>query len=70
MKNKFSKEFPNIGAPASRALSSLGIKSLSDLHKYTEKDLLSLHGFGPRALSLLNEALKSGSLPEIRKDRK
>lgn len=70
MKNKFSDEFPNIGAPASRALSNIGIKTLSDLHKYTEKELLSLHGFGPKALRLINEALKAKSLREIRRERK
>ncbi len=52
--------FPKIGAPAERAFASAGIKKLSDLTKWTEKDLLSLHGMGPKALGILKSALKSG----------
>jgi predicted Fe-Mo cluster-binding NifX family protein len=55
---KFDGEFPNIGAPALRALNNEGITKLSDLAKYTEKELLALHGFGPKALEILREALK------------
>ena len=57
MKNKFGEEFPYIGAPAFRALDSAGIEILTDLTKYTEKELLALHGFGPKALRLLTERL-------------
>jgi len=62
MKGKYSKEFPNIGAPAFRALDSIKIQSLSDLTKFSEEELLALHGFGPRALRLLHEALKEKGL--------
>lgn len=62
MKNKFSEEFPFIGAPAFRALDNFGITQLSDLTKYTEKELLALHGFGPRALRLLKEKLTAKGL--------
>lgn len=62
MKNKFGEEFPNIGAPAFRALDNEGIKTLKNLTKYTEKELLALHGFGPRALRILKEALKEKGL--------
>lgn len=57
MKNTFGEEFPFIGAPAFRALDTLGIKHLTDLEKYSEKELLALHGFGPKALKLLQQAL-------------
>jgi hypothetical protein len=57
MKTKYGDEFPPIGAPAFRAIHNVGIASLSDLTKYSEKDLLALHGFGPRALRLLRETL-------------
>lgn len=57
MKNKYAEEFPFIGAPAFRALDHLGIQQLSDLSQYTEKELLAQHGFGPKALRLLQEAL-------------
>ena len=58
MNEKFGEEFPKIGAPAFRALDSVGITSLSDATNYSEKQLLELHGFGPKALRLLREALK------------
>lgn len=58
MSNEFRDEFPSIGAPAFRALDSAGISQLSDLTNYTEKELLALHGFGPKALRLLREAMK------------
>ena len=62
MKNKFGEEFPFIGASAFRDLDSRGIASLSDLTKVTEKELLALHGFGPKALRLLRERLKENNL--------
>jgi hypothetical protein len=62
MKNKYAEEFPFIGAPAFRALDNAGIEKLSDLTKYTEKELLSLHGFGPKALRLLHQRLEEKGL--------
>lgn len=62
MKNKYGAEFPKIGAPAFRALDSAGIKQLTYLTKYTEKQLLQLHGFGPKALRVLKNELKSHDL--------
>ena len=58
MKNKYPDEIPAIGAPARRALEGIGITKLSDLGRYSEKELLSLHGFGPKALRILHESLK------------
>lgn len=62
MQNKYGEEFPFIGAPAYRALNNIGIEELSDLTKYTEKELLALHGFGPKALKLLSETLHQKGL--------
>lgn len=62
MKDAFGQEFPNIGAPAFRALHAANISSLEDLCRFTEKELLALHGFGPKALRLLEEALKERHL--------
>lgn len=59
MTEKYAAEFPQIGAPAFRALSGAGITKLLDLTKYTEKQLLELHGFGPKALIILRGALKA-----------
>jgi len=48
-----------ISAPARRALEREGINSLTQLTKYSEKDLLQLHGMGPKAIgSLSNYCLK------------
>ncbi len=62
MNNKFGEAFPSIGAPAFRAIDSIGIKKLADLTKYTEEELLDLHGFGPKALRILKQALKEKSM--------
>jgi DNA-directed RNA polymerase alpha subunit len=62
MKNKFGEEFPSIGAPSFRALDNAGIGSLTDLSRYSEKELLSLHGFGPKALRILKAALNDRGL--------
>lgn len=50
-------DLPKIGAPATRALASIGITRLEQVADRSESDLLALHGFGRRALSILNEAL-------------
>ncbi len=55
-------EFPKISAPAFRALNSIGVTELKQLSSYTEQELLSLHGFGPKALRLLREALATKNL--------
>ena len=46
-----------IGRPALRALGAAGVSSLTDLADLREVDLLHLHGVGPRAVSILREAL-------------
>jgi hypothetical protein len=45
--------FPRIGAPAMRALEQAGIRDLQELTRWSEADLLALHGMGPRAVGLL-----------------
>ena len=57
MSEKFGDAFPKIGAPAFRALDSMGIRNISQLANYTEDQLLQLHGFCPKALLLIKEAL-------------
>jgi DNA-directed RNA polymerase alpha subunit len=51
-----------IGQPAARALASIGIYSLKQLTEVTEIELMELHGFGPKALRLLKEALLKAHL--------
>ena len=50
-------DLPRIGAPATRALASIGVTRLDQVAERSESELLALHGFGPRALRILVEAL-------------
>ena len=49
-------ELPAIGRPATSALTAIGITKVSQLAGRTEKELLALHGVGPKAIRLLREA--------------
>ena len=51
-----------IGAPARRALERENIKTLEDLAKWTEKEILKLHGMGPSTIPKLKTALKDKGL--------
>ena len=54
-----STGFPNgIGAPATRALSAAGYSDLGQLAGVPRGDLARLHGVGPKALRILQEALE------------
>ena len=46
-----------MGKPAQRALAGAGYNHLEQLTKATEKEILALHGMGPKAVRLLREAL-------------
>jgi hypothetical protein len=48
----------NIGAPATRALTAAGYTRLSQLADVPATELKQLHGVGPKALRLLQEALE------------
>lgn len=47
---------PYIGRPAASALEAIGVTKASQLKDFTEKDLLAIHGIGPKAIRLLHEA--------------
>lgn len=51
-----------ISQPAHRALAGAGIKTLAQLARRTEAEVLALHGIGPSALPILNKALKTRGL--------
>jgi hypothetical protein len=51
-----------ISAPARRAFEREGINTLVKLSKYTEKELLKLHGIGPASIPILKNALKEKGL--------
>ena len=55
-------ELPRIGAPATRALASVGITRLSQLTDHCAEELLRLHGMGPRAIKILRQALADQGL--------
>jgi hypothetical protein len=52
----------NIGAPATRALTAAGYTELRQLADVPLAELKKLHGVGPRALRLLQEALNQQGL--------
>lgn len=60
----------NIGNPARNALAGAEITRLDQLTKVSEKELLKLHGVGPKAIRLLREALAVRGLAFAQPDRK
>ena len=50
------------GNPAGSALEHAGYRTLDDLTRFTERDLLALHGVGPKAVAALREALAARGL--------
>ncbi|KYP14622.1 DNA-directed RNA polymerase subunit alpha C-terminal domain-containing protein [Flavihumibacter sp. CACIAM 22H1] len=56
-----------VSAPARRALEAAGIHTLSELAKWSKKELLQLHGFGPSSLPTLQQVLKEHKL-DFRKE--
>lgn len=59
-------ELPAMGAPARRALASIGVNRLSDLVGHSRAELTALHGFGPKALAILDDELARHRLPSLR----
>lgn len=51
-----------ISQPAHRALKSAGIETLDQLTQYTENELLNLHGFGTKAVGILQCVLEEYGL--------
>lgn len=54
--------FSTIAAPARRALKNAGIKTLEQLSKKNESEILKLHGMGPGSIPKLKSALKTKGL--------
>jgi DNA-directed RNA polymerase alpha subunit len=48
----------SIGAPATRALTAAGYTELGQLAQVPAAELKKLHGLGPKAVRLLQEALE------------
>ena len=51
-----------LSAPARRALENKDITTLIKLSKYTEKEILQLHGIGPSSIPKLRSALSAEKL--------
>ena len=59
----FSKELPrSIGRPANAALTAHGITTLAQVAQHTERELLALHGVGPKAIAILRATLDDHGL--------
>lgn len=58
-----SSDFPvKMGKVASRELQLNGIKNITDVTNYTEKQLLAIHGVGPKAIRILKDELAKQGL--------
>jgi hypothetical protein len=53
---------PRIGRPATAALTLAGYTTYGSLARVTAKELLALHGVGPRAIRILDEELAARGL--------
>lgn len=51
-----------LSAPARRALENKNINTVKELAKYTEAEILSLHGIGPSSIPKLLDELKKNGL--------
>lgn len=60
-------ELPKISKPANRELHNAGFYRLEQFTQITESDILKIHGVGPKAVRILNEALKEKGLSFAKK---
>jgi predicted flap endonuclease-1-like 5' DNA nuclease len=51
-----------IGKTAARELAHHGITSLQRVAEHTKKELLAIHGVGPKAIAILGDALAANGL--------
>ena len=51
-----------IGKTAARELSFNGITSLHEVARHSKKELLAIHGIGPKAIAILGDALAAKGL--------
>jgi len=60
MSSQAESAFPRgVAKPAVRALAAAGYITLDQLTKARESDLATLHGMGPKALTILKAALQA-----------
>ena len=59
----FSEEFPRaMGRPANAALVASGITTLAQASRLTRRELLAIHGVGPKAVHVLEMELEHHGL--------
>ncbi|MCG7345838.1 RNA polymerase alpha subunit C-terminal domain-containing protein [Sporosarcina sp. ACRSL] len=51
-----------LSSPARNALISEGIETLQELSKYSEKEILKLHGVGPASIPIMKMSLQEEGL--------
>lgn len=51
-----------LSSPARNALQHHGIHTIEELSKYSEKEILKLHGMGPASMPKLRKALEEAGL--------
>ncbi|MCT4353812.1 helix-hairpin-helix domain-containing protein [Streptomyces sp. Je 1-79] len=49
---------PGIGRPATRALLGAGLETLDQVARRTRRELLAMHGVGPKAVRIISETLE------------
>jgi hypothetical protein len=52
----------NLGRPALRALHSAGITRIDQLTSWSKRELMALHGLGPKAIRLIEATLHDRGL--------
>lgn len=62
--NSLEKDnFPSgLSQPARRALANAGIENLEQLARFNKDQIKQMHGIGPKALELLQQALQARGL--------
>lgn len=55
-------DLPPIGRPANSALLLAGITTLAQIAGHSRRDLLAMHGIGPKAIRILEAALEDRGL--------
>jgi predicted flap endonuclease-1-like 5' DNA nuclease len=55
-------DLPPIGRPANSAFREAGITTLAQVAGHSRRELLALHGVGPKAIRILAEALTERGL--------
>lgn len=55
-------DLPPIGRPANSALMAADITSLAEVARLSRRELLAMHGVGPKAVRLLEAALDENGL--------